>query len=204
MLHQQSLKGRNWKLLDLERKVKFFGDENNAEDFKNYILTTYPKLGNCGGFEILKTSGMTRSRKLVVLPCPNTGYTIKTLKENMGHAVIYIRPMQKDIDLSSSVVCESPMLGPMERCLTCEKQFNFNELKVHIESCRPTTGCSNHLPPSIENEHLNAHTSDSDSLIQSPTEENTDQPFIDLADENTDFKFALLRACLIIRHFLLP
>lgn len=21
------------------------------------------------------------------------------------------------------------MLGPMERCLTCEKQFNFNELK---------------------------------------------------------------------------
>jgi len=81
----------------------FTGDENNAEDFKDYILTTYPKRGNCGGFEILKTSGMTRSRNLVVLPSPNTGYTIKTLKENMGHAVIYIRPMQKDLELSSSV-----------------------------------------------------------------------------------------------------
>lgn len=81
----------------------FTGDENNAEDLQNYILTTYPKLVNCGGFEILKTSGMTRSRKLVVLPCPNTGYTIKTLKENMGHAVVYIRPMQKDIHLSNSV-----------------------------------------------------------------------------------------------------
>ncbi|XP_052413120.1 uncharacterized protein LOC127958334 [Carassius gibelio] len=172
-----------------EKKVTFFGDENNAEDFKNYILTTYPKLGDCGGFEILKTSGMTRSRNLVVLPCPNTGYTIKALKENMGHAVIYIRPMQKDIELSSSVVCESPMLGPMERCLTCEKQFNFNELKVHIESCRPRTECSNHLPPTLENEHLNAQTSDSDSLInQSPTEENTDQLFIDLTDEKTDME----------------
>ncbi|XP_059375629.1 uncharacterized protein LOC132112055 isoform X2 [Carassius carassius] len=164
-------------------------DENNAEDFKNYILTTYPKLGDCGGFEILKTSGMTRSRNLVVLPCPNTGYTIKTLKENMGHAVIYVRPMQKDIELSSSVVCESPMLGPMERCLTCEKQFNFNELKVHIESCRPRTECSNHLPPTLENEQLNAQTSDSDSLInQSPTEENIDQLFIDLTDEKTDME----------------
>ncbi|MGL5901482.1 MAG: hypothetical protein ACRCZO_02260 [Cetobacterium sp.] len=39
-------------------KFYFTGDENNAEEFKNYILTTYQKLVNCGGFEILKTSGM--------------------------------------------------------------------------------------------------------------------------------------------------
>ncbi|XP_077091738.1 uncharacterized protein LOC143744240 [Siphateles boraxobius] len=172
-----------------EKKVTFLGDEMNAEDFKDYILTTYPKLGNCGGFEILKTSGMTRSRNLVVLPSPNTGYTIKTLKENMGHAVIYIRPMQKDIELSSSVVCKSPMLGPMERCLTCEKKFNFNELKVHIGSCRPRTECSNHLLPTLENENLKAHSSDSDSFInQSPPEENTDQLFIDLTEEKTDME----------------
>ncbi|KAK7175892.1 hypothetical protein R3I93_000223 [Phoxinus phoxinus] len=151
---------------------------------------------------------MTRSRNLVVLSSPNTGYTIKTLKQNMGHAVIYIRPMQKDIELSSSVVCKSPMLGPMERCLTCEKKFNFNELKVHIESCRPRTECSNHLLPTLENEHLKAHSSDSDSFInQSPPEENTDQLFINLTEEKTDvvnFKFGLLRACLTIKHLLLP
>ncbi|XP_039524304.1 uncharacterized protein LOC120477014 [Pimephales promelas] len=159
-----------------EKKVTFLGDENNAEDFKDYILTTYPKLGNCGGFEILKTSGMTRSRNLVVLPSPNTGYTIKTLKENMGHAVIYIRPMQKDIELSSSVVCKSPMLGPMERCLLCDKEFNFNELKVHIEGCRPRTECS--LLPLLENEHQ-PHSSDSDSFINQT---------IDLTEEKTDME----------------
>nr|XP_055049938.1 uncharacterized protein LOC129436070 isoform X2 [Misgurnus anguillicaudatus] len=117
---------------------------------------------------------MTRSRKLMVLPCPNTGYTIKTLKENTGHAVIYIRPMQKDIDLSSSVACKSPILGPMERCLFCEKEFNFNELKVHIESCRPRAACSNHMSPTSENDH-NEHASGSDSLI-------------DLTDDTTDME----------------
>ena len=41
---------------------------------------------------------MTRSKKLSVMPCPSTGYTIKSIKNHIKSATIYIRPMQKDID----------------------------------------------------------------------------------------------------------
>lgn len=80
--------------------IHFTGDENNAEELRSHIMTAYPKLGDCGGFELLRMSGMTRSRNLAVIPCPNTGYTVRALKAHVGHAIIYIRPMQKAIDKS--------------------------------------------------------------------------------------------------------
>nr|XP_055038549.1 uncharacterized protein LOC129426318 isoform X2 [Misgurnus anguillicaudatus] len=124
-----------------EKKLTFFGDENSAEEFKCHILTAYPKLNSCGGFELLRLSGMTRSKKLSVMPCPNTGYTIKSIKDHNKSAIIYIRPMQKDID-TTPVEPESVVSGPKERCLICEEDIFFCELKDHVKSCRSASEIS--------------------------------------------------------------
>lgn len=62
------------------------------------FLAAYPKLNGCGGFELLRLSRMTRSKKLSLLPCPSTGYTIQFIKDHIKSVLIYIRPMQKNID----------------------------------------------------------------------------------------------------------
>lgn len=50
--------------------------------------------------------GLKRSKVLEIIPCPQDGYTPEGLcnKEfGVGAAVIYIRPLQKDIDLKVSI-----------------------------------------------------------------------------------------------------
>ncbi|XP_073721170.1 uncharacterized protein [Misgurnus anguillicaudatus] len=84
---------------------------------------------------------MTRSKKLSVMPCPNTGYTIKSIKDHNKSAIIYIRPMQKDID-TTPVEPESVVSGPKERCLICEEDIFFCELKDHVKSCRSASEIS--------------------------------------------------------------
>uniref|UniRef100_A0A3B3CIG3 Histone H2A/H2B/H3 domain-containing protein n=1 Tax=Oryzias melastigma TaxID=30732 RepID=A0A3B3CIG3_ORYME len=57
---------------------------------------------HCGGFQLLRARGSTRSKSLDIIPCPKDGYTPEFLcnKElGVGAAVIYIRPLQKDINL---------------------------------------------------------------------------------------------------------
>lgn len=65
-------------------------------------MEVFPKLRDGGGFELLKITGSTRSRKLALLQCPSTGYTLAYLKDPatmIGHATIYIRPLQQDLPL---------------------------------------------------------------------------------------------------------
>ncbi|CAL8378706.1 unnamed protein product [Boreogadus saida] len=117
-----------------EQRLTFLGDEDSAEEFKCHILAAYPKLNDCRGFEILKVSGMTRSKNLSVMPCPSTGYTIKSIKNHIKSATIYIRPMQKDID-TTPVEPESVVSGPKEKCLICAEEIFFSELKDHVKHC---------------------------------------------------------------------
>ncbi|CAL8388298.1 unnamed protein product [Boreogadus saida] len=77
---------------------------------------------------------MTRSKKLSVMPCPSTGYTIKSIKNHIKSATIYIRPMQKDID-TTPVEPESVVSGPKEKCLICAEEIFFSELKDHVKHC---------------------------------------------------------------------
>ncbi len=53
----------------------------------------------------MKISGTTRSRELILIPCPNEGYTVKYLKDPqtfIGHATIFIRPLQKKLESCKS------------------------------------------------------------------------------------------------------
>ncbi|XP_025758213.1 uncharacterized protein LOC102079890 isoform X2 [Oreochromis niloticus] len=128
-----------------EQRITFFGDEGSAEEFRSHILVAYPKLNGCGGFELLKVSGLTRSKKLSVIPCPRTGYTIKSVRIHIKHSLIYIRPMQKNID-TTPVEHQTGGYGPKEKCLTCSEEFFFSELKDHVKHCKSPNEIDTALP----------------------------------------------------------
>ena len=80
------------------------GDDNDPMVLTNKLLEVFPKLTEGGGFELLKIAGSTRTRTLALLPCPNTGYTTAYLKDPstmVGQALVYIRPLQRDLTLES-------------------------------------------------------------------------------------------------------
>lgn len=72
------------------------GCQENPEKFKDFLFEAFPPLRQGGGFELLKISGTTRARQLVLIPCPNEGYHVRHLKDphtQIGHATIFIRPL---------------------------------------------------------------------------------------------------------------
>ncbi|MED6275893.1 hypothetical protein CHARACLAT_031293 [Characodon lateralis] len=84
-----------------EKRLTFQGSHTSPEEFKDFILSSFPKLRDGGGFKLLKIAGSTRSRQLMVIPCPNSGYTVQYLKipqSQIGHATIFIRPLQRNLN----------------------------------------------------------------------------------------------------------
>ncbi|KAK0152018.1 hypothetical protein N1851_006588 [Merluccius polli] len=97
-------------------------------------LLPYPKLRLGGGFELLKISGTTRSRNLILIPCPNEGYHI-------GHATLFIRPLQRNLNLDpdSRPDCSNELIGPPQKCVGCGEEFPFSRIKAHSNECiRPS------------------------------------------------------------------
>ncbi|CAB1431213.1 unnamed protein product [Pleuronectes platessa] len=118
-----------------EKRLTFQGSQTNPNDFREFILTAYPKLRQGGGFELLRIAGTTRSRNLNLIPCPNEGYNVKYLKDTqIGHAVLFIRPLQRSLDLEAACQPES-MVGPPAKCISCGEEFSFSEIKDHSDEC---------------------------------------------------------------------
>jgi len=76
-----------------------FVESADAEDLHYDLLEAFPKLKSGGGYELMRTSDRG-NRTLAVIPCPSSGYTIAYLRSVAGQAKVYIRPLQKDLDLS--------------------------------------------------------------------------------------------------------
>lgn len=73
----------------------------SATKFSNHLQLNFPQLKNCGGFQLLKSRASTRSKFLDIILCSQDRYTpdLRCNKElGVGAAVIYMRPVQKDID----------------------------------------------------------------------------------------------------------
>ena len=82
-----------------ERKVVFNDKRGSWEHVKSVLEKDFPKLkGVNGAFEIVRSSGNRRSLELVAIP--PMGYTVPFLKEILGQAIGYIRPLQKNLDLT--------------------------------------------------------------------------------------------------------
>ena len=77
-----------------------FVKNSSTEDFENTLEEAYPKLRDCGGYELLRTPPGSRI-SLENLVMPTGGFTSAFLADesNLGQAICYIRPIQKDLDL---------------------------------------------------------------------------------------------------------
>ena len=82
------------------RGLSLFQHGDN-DDLHFTLMEAFPQLKEGGGYELLK------SRQLEVIPSPADGYTAAYLKDVVGQGKLYIRPIQRDLALTSvsSSVC---------------------------------------------------------------------------------------------------
>lgn len=90
----------------LGQKTITFGRNDDALAFMLKIETVYPRIKSGGGFELLR-SGAT-NKELIVICQPPSGYSVPFLKESsgIGQALVYVRPMQKSLDINIGAVFE--------------------------------------------------------------------------------------------------
>ncbi|MDA8002743.1 MAG: hypothetical protein MPL62_15790 [Alphaproteobacteria bacterium] len=80
-----------------EKKVTIDDMSCSPQDFKAAIVSTFPKLEDCGGFELLRClpHGL---KKLEPISAAVAQYP-KLLKSVVGNGRVFIRPIQKDLSL---------------------------------------------------------------------------------------------------------
>ena len=78
-----------------EKEVEFHALDLSDKQFKEVLLSYFPRLSQGGGYQLLK--GLPNSRKLEVLP--SVVYSSPALKQRVGTSRTYIRPIQRDLDL---------------------------------------------------------------------------------------------------------
>ena len=84
-----------------EKEVEFGSLDMSGDVFRDLLYREFPKLMDAGGFQLCKC--IPNSRKLEPLSkLVHTSPTI--LKQRVGTARTYIRPIQRDLDLSALVV----------------------------------------------------------------------------------------------------
>ena len=89
----------------------------------------FPKLRQCGGFELLRC--LPNCRELRVIECP---WTVGNLKATVGsQCKIYVRPIQRN--LSTTSIQPDVNMQVKEKCQGCNKEFILNELRSHLYTC---------------------------------------------------------------------
>ena len=81
-----------------EKKITLLTDAGNFEIYDE-LQSQFPKLKNGGGFELLRLPE-GGGKVLQVIACPKNGYTVPYLRAVVHHAKVYLRPLQKDLDVS--------------------------------------------------------------------------------------------------------
>ena len=80
-----------------EKKILFPDSECSAEDYKQELCDSYPRLLDSGGFELMRCCSNSRNLEPlphVVLQSP------KATQECVGRSKVYIRPIQRDLDIT--------------------------------------------------------------------------------------------------------
>ena len=92
----------------------------------------FSQLRDCGGFELMTCKA--NSRDLLVLNCSFTASNIKS-KIGGGQGKIYIRPIQRNIELKDSVEIDVSKLK--QKCFTCGDEVLIKDLCKHVYSHEP-------------------------------------------------------------------
>uniref|UniRef100_A0A8C1P360 HECT domain-containing protein n=1 Tax=Cyprinus carpio TaxID=7962 RepID=A0A8C1P360_CYPCA len=121
-----------------EKRITFPDKYCTPQDFSDHLFQHFPILKECGGFQLLRSRGSTRSKILETIPCPDDGYCPEYLLSEsvmIGQAVIYIRPLQKDIDVQNLESDQPVSTGPLTECLYCNKKYSLSEIQDHVDVC---------------------------------------------------------------------
>ena len=65
------------------------------------LVEHFPKLSESGRYELLRPTDKG-GKELIGIDMPSSGYTVEYLKAIVTSAKLYIRPLQKDLDLGES------------------------------------------------------------------------------------------------------
>ena len=79
-----------------EKKVTIPSIDCSWDDFKDVLIAEFPKLSSIGGFEILRC--IPNSKELEIMS-PSISQSPNLLKGVIANGRIFIRPIQKDIEL---------------------------------------------------------------------------------------------------------
>ena len=74
----------------------------SAHEVADKLTAIFPKLKDAGGFTFLKIP--SNSKTLVRIPITESGYTATYLKEVTKTGRIFIRPIQRDLNLDHVVI----------------------------------------------------------------------------------------------------
>ena len=78
-----------------EKEIEFPTLDASAEEFKEILQTSFPRLRQGGGYQLLKC--MPNSRKL---ECLSSGvYSSPAALKRVGSSRTYLRPTQRDLDI---------------------------------------------------------------------------------------------------------
>ena len=87
------------KMAGLGQKSCSIPLSSDADELNDSLIKYFPKLYDGGGFELLQQR-CNNTRQLDVVPVPQCGYNVEFLQSVVANAKLYIRPMQKELDLS--------------------------------------------------------------------------------------------------------
>ncbi|XP_067046925.1 uncharacterized protein [Acropora muricata] len=143
-------------------------DHNKVQLF---LEEKFPKLKSAGGFEVLRASGGGGGqRPLSLLPPSKEGYSVPHLKERLGQAVAYIRPLQVDLDVTPNTVLEDDE-SPTVSCLNCKQPIPMLSMRDHQLVC---VGGSSSMEPVQSREltvNIDPNECDVELSSQRPKEE---------------------------------
>ena len=85
----------------LGRKKVVFSCKASALEVQRVLEGIYPKLKTTGGFELLRSGSPSSS--LVLIRPSAAGYSVPFLRDSagLGQALVYIRPLQKSLEITS-------------------------------------------------------------------------------------------------------
>ncbi|ESO88388.1 hypothetical protein LOTGIDRAFT_175885 [Lottia gigantea] len=113
-----------------EKKIALYKNDD-PDYFKREIELNYEKLSGCGSFDLHKAIGRTN---LEIIKAPKNGYTSNFLSTcYFGQAIIYIKPLQRNIDTFPITSQESDGECHTEICLDCGEDVPINNIRMHIE-----------------------------------------------------------------------
>ena len=83
----------------LGKKQLTLFEHDGPSELHGEIMLAFPKLKEGGGYELLRIGGSGDRNTLQLIPQPAQGFSVFYLKEVVRQAKIFIRPLQRNIDI---------------------------------------------------------------------------------------------------------